>query len=316
MSSARPRVLVVYKRTTYQRYQGQSNARLAQLLREKDSSVDNLLAAHEAHLTTMKRTRAALERLGCDASFEHKVRTAPDETLDLVVTVGGDGTLLWASHIVDARTKMVAINSAPGTSVGYFCAGTGDDVEEILESALSGKLRPTKLTRMEVEIDGERVSKRVLNDVLFSHRCPAAASKYHIRFGEEEESQLSSGIWAGPAAGSTAAIRSAGGKVLPIGSRKLQWVVREPYHGIDERYELIRGFVSPGESLYIKSRMREGVLYLDGANRVIGVDIGSTIRLSESDEPLLLLGLERREREHPSRRHRRSGEAPDQRSSR
>lgn len=306
MSSARPRVLVVYKRTTYQRYQGQSNERIGQLLRENDSSVENLLAAHEAHLETMRRTKAALERLGCDATFEHKVRTAPDEKLDLVVTVGGDGTLLWASHIVDARTKMVAINSAPGTSVGYFCAGTGEDVEEILSSALSGELRPTKLTRMEVEIDGLSVSKRVLNDILFSHRCPAAASKYQIRFGDEEEAQLSSGIWAGPAAGSTAAIRSAGGKVLPIGSRKLQWVVREPYHGIDERYELIRGLVSPGESLHIKSRMREGVLYLDGANRVIGVDIGSTVRLSESAESLLLLGLERRDREHPNRRHRRT----------
>lgn len=306
MSSARPHVLVVYKRTTYQRYQGQSSARLAQLLREKDSSVENLLASHEAHLATMRKTRAALDRLGCDATFVHKVRTAPEGKIDLVVTVGGDGTLLWASHIVDAKTKMVAINSAPETSVGYFCAGTGENVEEVLESALTGKLRATKLTRMGVEIDGECVSRRVLNDVLFSHRCPAAASKYQIRFRDREESQLSSGIWAGPAAGSTAAIRSAGGKVLPIGSRKLQWVVREPYHGIDERYELIRGFVSPGEALYIKSRMREGVLYLDGANRVIGVDIGSTICLRESDEPLLLLGLERREREHPNRRNHRS----------
>ena len=40
---------------------------------------------------------------------------------DLVVAVGGDGTLLAASHnVVDV--PILGVNSAPGHSVGFFCA--------------------------------------------------------------------------------------------------------------------------------------------------------------------------------------------------
>jgi NAD+ kinase len=299
--SPRPRILVVYKKTTYQRYRGGVSKRLAKLLAENDVSVENLVEEHESHLETLKRTRAVLGELGADATFEHDHQPTKAGPWDLVVTVGGDGTLLWNSHSVGANTKMVAINSAPKTSVGYFCAGERENVEETLTAAVKGSLRATRLSRMQVDIDGEVVSRRVLNDILFSHSCPAAASKYVLRVGDVEESQLSSGMWAGPAAGSTAAQRSAGGRVLPIGSRKLQWIVREPYHGLEDRYALVRGVVANGDTIRIKSKMREGVIYLDGANRVIPVDIGSVITLCESNEPLHLLGLERRNREHPHR---------------
>jgi NAD+ kinase len=186
---------------------------------------------------------------------------------------------------------MLAINSAPRTSVGYFCAGDSSNVAELISQALSRKLKATKLTRMQVCIDGETVHTRVLNDVLFCHECPAATARYLIRRGDIEEAQMSSGIWAGPAAGSTAAVRSAGGRVLPIGSQRIQYVVREPYQAGDARIQLRKGVLSLGEELTIISKMREGKLYYDGANRVQAVDIGAEITFSRSPEPLSLLGL-------------------------
>ncbi|MBC7174620.1 MAG: NAD(+)/NADH kinase, partial [Polyangiaceae bacterium] len=212
---------------------------------------------------------------------------------DLVVTLGGDGTLLWSSHMVGPDTPMVAVNSAPGSSVGYFCAGDRNSLRETLSMALTGALKATRLARMEVALDGEVVSTRVLNDILFSHTCPAATSRYIIELGEAREEQLSSGIWAGPAAGSTAAQRSAGGRVLPPGSQKLQFVVREPYFGLREGYSLTKGLVSPGEVLRVRSKMREGRIFMDGAQKMLDVDIGTEIRLRTSDEPLTLLGLRR-----------------------
>jgi NAD+ kinase len=188
---------------------------------------------------------------------------------------------------------MVAINSAPGASVGYFCAGDRDALDETLQMALSGELKATRLTRMEVALDGEVVSTRVLNDILFSHQCPAATTRYWIGLGAQEEEQLSSGIWAGPAAGSTAAQRSAGGKVLPPGSQKLQFVVREPYVGLRDGYALTKGLVAPGESLRIRSKIREGRIFMDGAQKMLDVDIGVEVRLRASSEPLILLGLRR-----------------------
>ena len=254
------RVLAIYKKTTLQRY-GENDPTIKDLLARNVSSVAVLMEAHEAHLKTIERAKAALRDLGVKATFRHRLGVKA-EAWDLVLTLGGDGTLLWASHQVDDQTPMVAINSAPTSSVGYFCAGDGDDVAEILDSALSGKLRATKLTRMRVELDGEEHSRRVLNDILFCHRVPAATTRYIIHHGDAQESHTSSGVWAGPAAGSTAAQRSAGGKILPIGSRKIQWVVREPYRPDDMPLALSRGLVAPDEHLMLKSKTRNGRLYM------------------------------------------------------
>jgi NAD+ kinase len=290
-----PRVLVIYKKTAYQRYRGGVSKRLSRLLEEGNISVARLLEAHEAHLDTLERARVALKDLGAKASFRHN-HEPNGENWDLVVTLGGDGTLLWSSHMVGADTPMLAINSAPESSVGYFCAADRGDEHRVLGAALRGELKRTRLTRMRVALDGEVISERVLNDVLFCHECPAATTRYVIRYGDLEEHQTSSGIWGGPAAGSTAAQRSAGGRVLPIGSMKLQWVVREPYRGPGRTYELARGLVDPERYLSITSKMREGKLYLDGAQKVHPVDIGTEIRLCRSPEPLTLLGLRSRER--------------------
>ena len=286
-----PRVLVIYKRTTFQRFRGGESTRIQALLDQGHRSVASLLEAHEAHLATLERTKEVLKHLGVDARFRHSYTPEPDDAWDLVVTLGGDGTLLWASHLVGPETPMLAINSAPRTSVGYFCAGDSGQVGELIEAGLAGDMPATKLSRMQVSVDGELVHTRVLNDVLFCHECPAATTRYLLKRGDLEESQMSSGLWAGPAAGSTAAVRSAGGRVLPIGSQKLQFVVREPYHRGDARLQLQKGVLAADEELTLVSLIREGQLYFDGANRVQAVDIGSEVTFSRSPETLHLLGL-------------------------
>ncbi|MEM8609895.1 MAG: NAD(+)/NADH kinase [Myxococcota bacterium] len=290
----RPRVLVVYKKSTYQRYAGRNKARIQELVEHGDVSVDGLITEHQVHQETVRRAKLALRELGARAVLRYRPEPLPEETWDLIVTLGGDGTLLWASHLAGADTPMVAINSAPDTSVGYFCAGDGHDVDEVLAAALAGRLRSHKLARMRVELDGRAISTRVLNDALYCHESAAATSRYVLDYGGDQERQMSSGIWAGPAAGSTAAIRSAGGKVLPIGSQKLQFVVREPYRGVDNRYRLVKGLVAPGDELKITSRMTKGRIFLDGTQKVHAVEIGQQIRLCLSNEPLSLLGLKRR----------------------
>ena len=290
----RPRVLVVYKKSTYQRYVGRAQERLEELIEHSDISVAGLLHEHEIHQETLKRAKLALRKLGARAVLRYRPEPMPEEgAWDLIVTLGGDGTLLWASHLADASTPMLAINSAPDTSVGYFCAGDGHNVDEVLAAALADRLKSSKLARMRVELDDRLISTRVLNDALYCHESPAATSRYIVEHEGRQERQMSSGVWVGPAAGSTAAIRSAGGKVLAIGSQKLQFVIREPYRGVDNKYDLIKGMVAPGEDIRITSRMTKGRLFLDGTQKVHAVGIGGRIRMTLSDEPLTLLGLKR-----------------------
>jgi NAD+ kinase len=131
----------------------------------------------------------------------------------------------------------------------------------------------------------------VLNDVLFTHYCPAATTRYRLRVRRRAEVQRSSGVWVATAAGSTAAIRSAGGRVDPIATRRLQLVVREPYIARGPGYRILKGFIGEAEQLEIQSFMRAGRLYIDGPHIWRAVEIGSVLRIRRSDEPLRLLGF-------------------------
>jgi NAD+ kinase len=287
-----PRVLVIYKKSAYQIYvRERQHARIQQLVDAREPAALALVRAHQDHTHSLEQARQALAQLGAAANFRHRSHDAHAKGVDLVVTLGGDGTLLWASHLVGGDTPIVAINTAPKDSVGYFCAGKGPEIAGVLADALAGKLRETPLTRMQVSLDDKTISTRVLNDALFSHECPASTSRYSLRLGRLSEEHKSSGVWVGPAAGSTAAQHSAGGRVMPVESRELQYVVREPYQPHGTRYQLLKGFIQPAGTLRVHSSMRAGRLYLDGPHHAHPVDMASTIEFRRSPESLRLLGF-------------------------
>lgn len=290
-----PRVLVIYKKSAYQIYvRERRHVHIEQLVAARDPRALRLLRAHRDHLSALEAARGVLSQLGAEAKFRHRSDDTHAQNVDLVVTLGGDGTLLWASHLVGPNTPIVAINTAPKDSVGYFCAGTKHELEPVLSAALSGKLSETPLTRMQVELDGRVLSKRVLNDALYCHECPAATSRYGLRVGRAHEEHKSSGVWIGPAAGSSAAQRSAGGKLLPIDAQELQYVVREPYEINGTKHLLKKGLIGAGQALKIESHMRAGRLYLDGPHTVHTVEMASKMAFRQSPEPLTLLGFKRK----------------------
>jgi NAD+ kinase len=293
--SSGPRLLVIYKKSAYQlMVRERKNARARALIDRQDRAVERVLASHEDHVSTIEEARTLLEKMGVDATFRYRADADTADAFDLVVTIGGDGTLLWASHLV-GKQPMLAINSAPRDSVGYFCAGTKDNLEEVLLGAVKHELPTIELTRVQITLDGEPVSKRVLNDVLFCHECPAATTRYLIKQRDIEEDHKSSGLWIGPAAGSTAAQRSAGGSVLPPSSTQIQYVVREPYMPNGTRYSLIKGLVEADEELLITSKTHGGRLYVDGPHVRRKVALGSELSVRRSPESLTVLGFRPRQ---------------------
>lgn len=303
-----PRVLVVYKKSAWQtNVVERKSARFLELVEKGHVSVARLREAHDAHQETIEEAHAALDALGVRSVFRFRGDEGLVEGFDLVVTVGGDGTLLWAARWLGPEIPVVAVNSAPADSVGHFCAGKKGRVRSIVARALEGSLHATLLTRMEVSLDGEVLSRRVLNDALFAHASPAATSRYLLRVvtargKARTEEHKSSGIWVGPAAGSTAAQRSAGGRILPLASRRLQYVVREPYQPGPRRFALVRGLVESGGRLEITSKVRDGRVWLDGPHHVREIRMGSEIVLQRSSEPLRLLGFPRADRARGGRR--------------
>lgn len=288
------RVIVVVKRSSYSRFvEDEGDPRAKQLLRKKDPSVARWLVSHREHTRTVEAVIDALDRLGARALVLRRAHAAFDAAdAALVVAVGGDGTLLAASHNV-GNTPILGVNSAPAFSVGFFCSAQRKNIQRTLGDALEGRLDSLTLTRMSVALNGRERSRRVLNEALYCHLSPAATSRYLLSHRRVCEPQKSSGFWLGPAAGSTAALHSAGGRVLPLRSKKLQVVVREPYAPAGTRYRLLRFTVSPGEKLEAQSMMQDACMFLDGPYRQIGVSLGDVATFRVSPEPLRVLGLGR-----------------------
>jgi NAD+ kinase len=303
------RVMVLVKRSAYKKYVEQDHdARVEHLIASGDPTVSRMVPGHRDHEETVEEVRAALSELGADALFDDNPRTPKlGGHFDLVVTVGGDGTLLAASHRVGTETPILGVNSAPNHSVGFFCAAKKGTAKETLAAALDGRLRRVSLTRMRVDLNGVCLHRRVLNEALFCHASPAATSRYILRVTQpasggaggvaggvaEEEEQKSSGIWIGPAAGSTAAQRSAGGRVMPLSSTRLQYVVREPYVPYGDRMRLALGFVEDGGMLTIRNKVKQARIFLDGEHTVYEATIGDVVTVRRSEEFLTVLGLTR-----------------------
>jgi NAD+ kinase len=80
--------------------------------------------------------------------------------------------------------------------------------------------------------------------------------------------------------------------VLPLTSKKLQLVVREPYVAIGENPRLTRFTVAAGRSISVQSKMQSAGVYLDGPYLQVGVRLGDITTFELSDQPLTVLGLD------------------------
>ncbi|HEX7182306.1 MAG TPA: NAD(+)/NADH kinase [Thermoanaerobaculia bacterium] len=204
----------------------------------------------------------------------------------LVITVGGDGTLLSTSHWVTGAS-LLGVNSAPRSSVGYLTLARRATLGRVLKRIASGALLPQPVARIEAELDGQLL-RPALNDILVAHEQPAATSRYRLHLGRRAEDHRSSGLWVATAAGSTAGIRSAGGQVMPLDERRLQFRARELYRVRNRNAALETGFVEPGRELVVESAMAAGWLYIDGARMPVRFPFGARATFRVAEQPLRL----------------------------
>ena len=284
----RPRVLVVYKKSAYQVYAVErKEKKVRALLRQNTASTRILMDAHDQHEASLRRVMDSCAAAGVDVHPVYRAHMRRVTNVDLVVTVGGDGTLLDASHKVDG-VPMLGVNSNPARSVGFLTGVNADTFPNVLNAILDGKMKPLELLRLDVAVNGKSARVPVLNDVLYCHVNPAATSRYTLARGKKREEQKSSGIWIATPAGSTAAILSAGGFAEPLTARRFQFRVREPYAPPGHSLKIIQGFIKPPAPLEFENFMREGALYLDGNHIRVRVGMGDKISITAHPEPLMV----------------------------
>ncbi|MDX2043513.1 MAG: hypothetical protein SF097_20010 [Acidobacteriota bacterium] len=274
--------LVVIKQTALAQ-----GGRAASFARSGDATAKRILHADAEHQRTIDAVRQALSKRKIvfgDASMVNADARVKGQLAisDLVITIGGDGTTLGASHYVRSGV-MLGVNSAPGDSVGHFCSVNRKNFAERLEAILSGKWKAKELARLQVTLDEKPLAELALNDVLIAHECPASTTRYLLKVGRREEEHRSSGLWVSTAAGSTAGIGSAGGRKMPLGSKRIQYLVRELYREPKRSYSLTRGFIEADDEIIVASKMAAGEMYIDGAKTRYDFPFGARARISAAE---------------------------------
>ncbi|MFH1132255.1 MAG: NAD(+)/NADH kinase [Pseudomonadota bacterium] len=292
------RILVIQKKSLYQIYvKEHQEPAIKKAIRSRDPVTQRMSHSHRAQTAAQTQVKTFLSKSKIEAVFRWRGQVRSTKGFDLVIALGGDGTVLDASHLIQDGTPLLGINSSPKTSVGFLCAGTVEELPGLLAAFRNGTLRPKPLTRLRVQIDSKEVLGPCLNDVLFSHACPADLCRFEFGIVTSRKKRQtsepvlcnigSSGLWVSTAAGSTAAIRSAGGKIMPISSRKIQYLVREPQ--FYPEHLPLRGEIRTGEMVVLVNRTRRSTIWADGSHRRTAIQYGQKIVLDTHPCPLLLI---------------------------
>lgn len=289
-SSGRLNILLVYKRSGWEMLtQKLGEDHLKGLIKKRCSSVVGLREKHNEHQANLETISEILDKNRCVVQRAYRSNLRKSHTKNCwVITVGGDGTLLDASHYVK-KSPILGVNSNPSTSVGSLCALQVQEFEGYLESVLAkGMIETIAVPRIQAEIDGKEISRHALNEVLVSHRNPAGTSMYVLNVDGKEEHQKSAGIWIAGPAGSTAALASAGGKILPLDEEELQLVVREPYFDGKSRLKHTEHLLHAGDKIQIISKMLQAHVYMDGPHHATQFPYGACATFMISPHPLNL----------------------------
>lgn len=285
------KICVIYKRSVYQKYiVRKRNPHLVRLYKTKHPLTNRFRSAHASHTEALRKILDLIKATGIPFKAESRQNIGRLDSYDLIITVGGDGTFLRTSHYVENQI-MWGINSAPEASVGALLSTTLDDFPDKLKRVAKGQFRIVQLNRLRVSVNGKVVDSPALNDILFTHRSPAGIARYTLKIGNQKEEQRSSGIWISTAAGSTAAIRAAGGKKMPLTSRKIQYWVREPYSGFRADYKLGKGQLSPPQKIEIQNLTLHADLFIDGLHTIHPLRFGDQITIQNSPQQLKVISF-------------------------
>ncbi|KAK9674217.1 hypothetical protein RND81_12G219100 [Saponaria officinalis] len=269
----------------------------------------------QAHKDAVKFCQNVLRRKMVDwETLFHNDLSHPIQNVDLVVAIGGDGTLLQASHFMDDTVPVLGVNSDPTQleeveqfrdefdatrSTGYLCAATVENFEQVLDDILEKRAVPSEISRISIKLNSELLPTHALNDLLIAYPCPASMSRFSFRLRNNGQSSgslvncRSSGLRASTAAGSTAAMLSAGGFPMHILSKDFQYMVREPMRLTQENPSLMHGLVKSDQTMEITWSTKEGVVYIDGCHVSRPIKLGDVIALS-SRAPALKIFLPHR----------------------
>ena len=206
---------------------------------------------------------------------------------DLVIVLGGDGTLLSVARTAPARTPVLGINTG---MLGFLAGLSREQALARLDEVLAGGFREDRRRRLDVALSegAFRGHYRALNDAVLNKEAIARISTFSIALDGKPVSEFrADGVIVSTPTGSTAYNLSAGGPIL---HPSLQAVVVTPIcpHTLTQRPLVVPDSISIGLRVLDRGR-RDGVhLTLDGQEG-FPVPMECTVQVRASSSLVTLL---------------------------
>ena len=151
-----------------------------------------------------------------DISDQGISRNELPSQVDMILVLGGDGTLLAAARVIDKKkVPILAINLG---ALGFLTGTALDEMYVVLEEALAGKVKRDCRTQVQADVirSGETISQfRALNDVVLNKAAIARILDFDISIdGGYVASYRADGLILSTPTGSTGYSLAAGGPVV------------------------------------------------------------------------------------------------------
>jgi NAD+ kinase len=153
----------------------------------------------------------------CIPSEQHEIpREELPSRVDLLLVLGGDGTLLAAARLLNDRTVPILPVNVGG--LGFLTSVTLDELYPVLERALAGEQRISERMLLQAEVmrGGKVIEQhRALNDAVLNKAAVARMSRFDLHVdGSFVCSFRADGLIISTPTGSTAYSLAAGGPIV------------------------------------------------------------------------------------------------------
>ena len=228
------------------------------------------------------------EEIARELGIQHLTTVAKPELglkSDLVIVVGGDGSLLETARVVvDSQTPIIGVNRG---RFGFLADIHPDYVATVVDEILAGHYQQDNRFMLEATLEGSDNVTHALNDIVLSSGNTAHMTEFEVYVNEDFMcSEHSDGLIISTPTGSTAYALSGGGPIIhPL----LDAILLVPMfaHTLNSRPIVLRADMEI--SVKIGTRLSaKPVISCDG-NAFATVDAGQILKVRRKEIGLKLL---------------------------
>ena len=195
---------------------GKTIKQVAILGRHEDPHVAELMTTLVAHLTKAGATVFAADNLDLELDVKRLPEQELAENVDLMIAIGGDGTMLYAGHLLlESGVPMLGINRG---RLGFLADVSPEEMLDSVDHILQGNFTTESRIQLSAHLrraNGDSVNATAINDVVLQrYETGRMVDMTTSVDGQHLNTQSGDGLIVATPTGSTAYALSCGGPLV------------------------------------------------------------------------------------------------------